>query len=117
MVTDVVYRITDKEDETDLEREVREKVGGELWEKWKGLQNSIERVRRGDAVAKWKAEQAIIETALNAMGWARGDVWDDYNEEAPYRRMMESKAQARDSDMMAYYDDPYDDDGFYPEDD
>lgn len=109
MISDVVYYIMDRDEESDLEREMREKVGGELWEKWKTLQNSIEHVRRGEAITKWKAEQAVIENLLDAVGWARGDVFDRFNEEAPYHRMMESKAQARDSEMMEFYDDPYGD--------
>lgn len=117
MITDVVYRIMDVEGESDLEREAREKAGSELWSKWQGLQNTIERIRRSEGIEKLKMEQAMIERQLAALNWRRGDVWDDYNEEAPYRRMMESQAQARDSDMLSYYDDPYDDDGFYPEDD
>lgn len=118
MISDVVYRIAEVEGESDLEREAREKAGSELWKKWKQLQNSIEYSEVGESIEKWKMQQTMIERQLEALNWERGDVWDSYNEEAPYRRMMESKAQGREAAMMAYYDDQYEGtDGFVPEDD
>ena len=40
-------------------------------------------------------EKELIVQQLEGIGWKRGDVFDDYNEEAPYWRMMEQRALDR----------------------
>lgn len=61
----------------------------------------IEAEKIADKWAKERTErclnaQAIIERQLEAIGYRKGDVFEEYNEEAPYWRMMEQRAVDRD---------------------